>query len=194
MIYRNGGKRLLDLSLGLFALAFFALPILLAIFAIKLSSPGPALFFQTRVGHKGQAFRIYKLRTMTVDPSRRSTVQVGKNDPGVFAVGRFLRRFKIDEMPQIFNVVRGDMSFVGPRPCLEKTRDRMPDWAWQRFGLRPGITGLAQTNGNVALSWEKRWEHDIQYVERLSFPLDVWLVLKTLLVIILGEEKFGKTL
>lgn len=192
MIYRNGGKRLLDLSLGLCALALFALPILVAIVAVKLSSPGPAFFFQTRVGRKGQVFRIYKLRTMTVDPTRLSSVQVGQNDPSVFAVGRFLRRFKIDEMPQIFNVVRGDMSFVGPRPCLEETRNEMPGWARRRFEVRPGITGLAQTKGNVALSWKKRWEQDIQYVNRLSFPLDVWLVLKTVLVVILGEEKFGE--
>ena len=192
MIYRNGGKRLLDLSLGLCGLALFALPIVLAILAVKLSSPGPAFFFQTRVGRNRQTFRIYKLRTMAVDPNRRVAVQVDKNDPGVFAAGRFLRRFKIDEMPQIFNVVRGDMSFVGPRPCLEETRDGMPDWARRRFEVRPGITGLAQTKGNIALSWEKRWEQDIQYVDRLSFPLDVWLVLKTVLVVILGEEKFGE--
>ena len=193
MIYRNGGKRLLDLSLGLSALALFALPIALAIFVIKLSSPGPAFFYQTRVGRNGKPFRICKLRTMTVDPTRRIAAQVGQNDPGVFTAGRFLRRFKIDEMPQIFNVVRGDMSFVGPRPCLEETRDVMPGWARRRFDVRPGITGLAQTKGNVVLSWEKRWEQDIQYLERLSLPLDFWLVLKTVVVVILGEEKFGET-
>lgn len=192
-MYRNGGKRLLDLSVGLSALTLFALPIALAIFVIKLSSPGPAFFYQTRVGRNGKPFRIYKLRTMTVDPTRRISAQVGQNDPGVFTAGRFLRRFKIDELPQIFNVVRGDMSLVGPRPCLEETRDGMPGWARRRFEVRPGITGLAQTKGNVVLSWEKRWEQDIQYLDRLSLPLDFWLVLKTVLVVILGEEKFGET-
>ena len=116
MIYKNGGKRLLDLSLCLFALPLSTLPILLAILVIKLSSPGPAIFIQTRVGRNGQTFKIYKLRTMVVDPSRRVTVQVGQNDPGLSSAGRFLRRFKIDEIPQIINVVRGDMSFVVPRP------------------------------------------------------------------------------
>ncbi len=193
MIYRNGGKRLLDLCFGLFALAVFALPILLAIIAIKLTSPGPAFFFQTRAGRNGRAFRIYKLRTMSVDPNRQDVTQVTTKDPGVFAVGRLLRRFKIDEMPQIFNVVRGDMSIVGPRPCLEATRDEMPDWARKRFEVRPGITGLAQTRGNIALSWEQRWEQDVQYVDRVSFLLDMWLVLKTVLVVVLGEEKFRKT-
>lgn len=193
MIYKNVGKRLLDLTFGLCALAIFALPILLAVLAVKYSSPGSGFFFQTRIGRNGQAFRIYKLRTMTVDPTRRGTVQVGQNDPSVFALGRFLRRFKIDEIPQIFNVVRGDMSFVGPRPCLEETCNEMPDWARRRFEVRPGITGLAQTKGNISLSWEKRWEQDIRYVDRLSFTLDVWLVLKTVLVVIVGEQKFGET-
>ena len=193
MIYRNGGKRLVDLILGISALALFAFPILLAILAVKFSSPGPAFFFQTRVGRDGRVFRIYKLRTMTVDPERNLGVQTGNTDVGVFACGGFLRRFKIDEFPQIFNVIRGDMSIVGPRPCLEETRDGMPDWAHRRFEVRPGITGLAQTRGNVVLSWERRWEQDIQYVDQLSFLLDAWLALKTVMVVILGEEKFGKT-
>lgn len=193
MIYRNGGKRLTDIVFSLCALTLFVVPMLLASVAVKLSSQGPVFFFQTRVGRNGQTFRIYKLRTMTVDPNRRDEVQVGQNDPSVFAAGHFLRRFKIDEMPQIINVIRGDMSFVGPRPCLEATRDEVPEWAWRRFEVRPGLTGLAQTKGNVALSWEKRWEQDIQYLDDLSFTLDMWLVLKTVLVVILGEEKFGET-
>lgn len=192
MIYKNGGKRLLDLSLCLFALPLSTLPILLAILVIKLSSPGPAIFIQTRVGRNGQTFKIYKLRTMVVDPSRRVTVQVGQNDPGLSSAGKFLRRFKIDEIPQIINVVRGDMSFVGPRPCLEATRDEMPAWALRRFEVRPGITGLAQTRGNITLSFEKRCEQDIHYIDRLSFVLDIWLVLKTALIVLFGEEKFGE--
>jgi len=192
MIYRKGGKRFLDLTLSLGALALFMVPLLLAMLAVKLNSPGPAFFFQTRAGRGGKTFRIFKLRTMTVDSNRRSTVEIGPNSPGVFAVGRILRRFKIDEMPQLLNVIRGDMSFVGPRPCLEETRDEMPAWALRRFEVRPGITGLAQTRGNIALSWEERWEQDVQYVDQLSFMLDVWLVLKTFLVVMLGEEKFGK--
>lgn len=193
MTYLNGAKRFADLLFGICALILFALPILLASVAVKLSSPGPVFFLQTRVGQNGKPFRIYKLRTMIVDPNRCDAVQVEQNDPSVFATGRFLRRFKIDEMPQIINVIRGDMSFVGPRPCLEATRDEMPEWAWRRFEVRPGLTGLAQTKGNVALSWEKRWEQDIQYIDNLSFALDMWLLLKTVLVVILGEEKFGET-
>lgn len=192
MIYRSGGKRLLDLTLGVSALALFALPILFGMIAIKLSSSGPVFFFQTRVGRGGNSFRIYKLRTMTVDPCRSHAVQAKLNDPGVFAAGRVLRRFKIDEMPQIFNVLCGDMSLVGPRPCLLETRSGMPEWACRRFEVRPGITGLAQTRGNVALSWEQRWEQDVEYVDKLSFLLDALIILKTTVVVIAGEERFGK--
>jgi undecaprenyl phosphate N,N'-diacetylbacillosamine 1-phosphate transferase len=190
MIYRSGGKRLLDLMLSLSALALLALPILLSIVAVKLSSPGPAFFRQRRVGRNGQVFLIYKLRTMIVDPNRLSTVQVDDRNPGVFATGRFLRRFKIDEMPQIFNVVLGEMSLVGPRPCLEATCEGMPSWAHRRFQVRPGITGLAQTRGNVALSWDLRWKKDVEYVDKVSLLLDIRLLLKTALVVIMGEEKF----
>lgn len=194
MIYRCGGKRLLDLFFGLCAMSLFAVPILFGAVAIKLSSPGPVFFVQIRVGRDGQSFRILKLRTMKVDRSRNATTQVGNLGPGVFAAGRFLRRFKIDEMPQVLNVILGDMSFVGPRPCLEETKDSMPDWAWRRFEVRPGITGLAQTRGNTVLSWEKRWEQDIEYVDRQSLFLDVMLILKTILVVVFGEEKFGGAL
>lgn len=191
MSYRNGGKRLLDVAMALLGLAVFAVPVLVGVLMVKVSSPGPALFRQTRVGRGGQAFRIYKLRTMNANPDRKHSVQVSESNPEVFPAGRALRRFKIDELPQIFNVLRGEMSFVGPRPMLEETRTEMAPWAQRRFVVRPGITGLAQTRGNVALSWEQRWEQDIEYVDNLSFRLDAWLVGKTVLVVLLGEERFG---
>lgn len=192
MIYRKLAKRPLDLFVGLCALVIFGLPILLSVLAIKLTSPGPAFFFQTRAGRGGKPFRIYKLRTMTVDAKRPADVQVLKADSGVFPVGQFLRRFKIDELPQIINVVNGDMSLVGPRPCLEQTRDEMPTWARRRFEVRPGVTGLAQTSGNIALPWEERWKIDAKYIDQLSFALDFWIMLKTILVVLLGEEKFER--
>lgn len=193
MIYRNGAKRLIDLLFGVNALILFALPILLAIAAVKLSSPGPVFFFQPRVGRNEQIFQICKLRTMSINKEHKLT-QTTNADPEVFAAGRVLRRLKIDELPQLLNVLRGDMSFVGPRPCLEQTRDEMPDWARRRFEVRPGMTGLAQTNGNIALTWPERWKHDIEYVDRLSFLLDIKVVLKTFLVVLLGEERFRNSI
>ena len=192
MMYNGAPKRLLDLAMGIAALAIAIIPLTFAIVAVKLNPPGPAFFFQTRVGKDEKPFRIFKLRTMVVDTDREITAQVKEKTPGVFAVGAFLRRFKIDEMPQILNVIKGDMSFIGPRPCLQLTADEMPQWARRRFEVRPGITGLAQANGNTRLSWEKRWWLDIQYIDRLSFSIDIWLLLKTVFVLILGEDKFGK--
>lgn len=193
MIYRNSAKRILDLYLGICALVLFAIPIILGVIAIKLSSPGPVFFFQTRVGRYGKTFRIFKLRTMTLNHNRHAATQVRNLDPDVFLAGRIMRRFKIDEMPQVINVILGDMSFVGPRPCLVETMDTMPAWARRRFEVRPGITGLAQTQGNTGLPWEKRWEQDIKYVDMVSLSLDAWLIFKTILVVIFGEEKFGST-
>lgn len=192
MIYRNRVKRVLDFALALVALVVIGVPLLLAIAVVRVSSPGPVFFWQTRVGLEGRTFDIIKLRTMTVNADRLIS-QTTNCDPEVFPAGRILRRTKIDELPQLFNILKGDMSFVGPRPCLQQTQAEMPDWAKTRFEVRPGITGLAQINGNIALTWPERWKHDLDYVHRLSFPLDCLTILKTILVVVFGEEKFRKT-
>lgn len=187
--YVAGPKRAFDFIFSLIAV-FLILPLIaIAAVAIKLSSPGPVFFRQERVGRGGRSFSIFKLRTMTVNPDRE-TIQTFNSDPQVFSVGKILRRTKIDELPQIFNVLRGDMSLVGPRPCLRHTYAEMPEWAQKRAQVRPGITGLAQINGNIALSWEERWRYDVRYVETLSFFGDIKLILKTVAVVLLGEERF----
>lgn len=189
MIYRKSLKRVFDIVAALVMLSLAALPVLVSSILIRLSSPGPVFFLQNRVGFGGRVFRIVKLRTMSVDPSRRIG-QTTNEDPSVFPVGKVLRRLKIDELPQIFNVLKGDMSFVGPRPCLEKTRDEMPEWARQRFDVLPGVTGLAQINGNILLTWEERWKYDVSYVEKVGFFLDLVIITKTAVVVLLGEERF----
>ncbi|PVH27352.1 sugar transferase [Pararhodobacter oceanensis] len=193
MIYRDHIKRALDLTFVLLALAVLGIPILLAMVVVKLCSPGPIFYYQTRVGLGEKPFRILKLRTMTVNPNRVS-VQTTNHDPEVYPAGKVLRRLKIDELPQLFNILRGDMSFVGPRPCLVQTRNTMPDWALRRFKVRPGITGLAQVNGNITLTWEERWKHDIEYVDRASLPLDVATCFRTFVVVLFGEERFKNPL
>jgi lipopolysaccharide/colanic/teichoic acid biosynthesis glycosyltransferase len=189
VIYRRFGKRIIDVVASGVLLLAFAIPILGGLTLIRFSSPGPGMFRQVRVGKNGTTFTILKLRTMTVNPDREM-VQTSTTDPEVLPVGRLLRRLKIDELPQLWNVFRGDMSLVGPRPCLEQTRDEMPAWARRRFDVRPGLTGLAQVNGNVALSWEERWRHDVKYVEEFSCLLDARVLIKTALVVFLGEERF----
>jgi lipopolysaccharide/colanic/teichoic acid biosynthesis glycosyltransferase len=133
-----------------------------------------------------------KLRTMTVE-ARDLGKQVDLTTPGVTAAGRWLRRFKIDELPQLLNVIRGEMSLVGPRPDLPANVAAYPAFAKARLGVRPGMTGLAQVSGNTALSWEERWELDVSYVRLLSFRLDLTILLRTLRVLAIGEGRDNGT-
>jgi undecaprenyl phosphate N,N'-diacetylbacillosamine 1-phosphate transferase len=189
MIYGSLFKRLFDILLSAMILLLIWPLLLLTVIGIKLSSPGPVFFRQTRVGRHERPFDILKFRSMTVNDQRQLS-QTQLQDPEVFPLGRVMRRLKIDELPQIINVLLGDMSLVGPRPCMAETVTQMPDWARRRFEVRPGMTGLAQINGNVTIPWEERWRYDVQYVERLSFLLDLGIVLKTVAVVALGEERF----
>ena len=114
---------------------------------------------------------------------------IGKDD-GVTKIGFYLRRYKIDEIPQLINVIRGEMSLVGPRPGVPEDVERMSDKAKKRYQVRPGLTGLAQVSGNIYNSWEKRYEYDLQYVKNKSFINDVRIIIRTFKIIIIGEEKF----
>lgn len=126
------------------------------------------------------------------DRPRVADREILKGDFEVTRIGEILRRFKIDELPQIINVFLGDMSLVGPRPCLPRQRAEFNEDGQQRIKVRPGLTGLAQVNGNIYLSWEERWKYDRQYVEKLSFISDIKIVVRTLAILLYGEEKFLK--
>jgi len=193
MIYRSTIKRLVDL-VGASSGLLVASPLLVvSVLFVKLTSSGPLIFSQERAGLNGEPFRVLKLRTMTIDPDRGLS-QTTAATVDVIPVGRVLRRLKIDELPQLINVLRGDMSMVGPRPCLIRTRDAMPMWARKRFNVRPGLTGLAQVNGNIALSWEERWKYDALYVDTISVKTDVTILLKTFLVLAAGEARFRRSM
>lgn len=186
-------KRLGDVIIAIVIL-ILAAPLLAATSAfIKSRSRGPIFFRQRRVGRDAITFEIFKFRTMHVDKDR-PIGQTKNTDAGVFPGGALLRRSKIDELPQLLNVIRGDMSLVGPRPCLPVTVEEMPDWAHCRFRVRPGMTGLAQINGNISLNWEERWRHDVDYTRRKSLSLDLAILVRTVAVVVLGEEVFRKTL
>lgn len=160
-------------------------------FFVKIESPGDFFFFQERLGYKSKIFKIYKIRTM-YDKERIAFKEVLKNDIEVTKVGYILRRFKIDELPQVINVLKGDMSFVGPRPCLPKQQIDFNEDGKLRLNVRPGLTGLAQVNGNIHLTWEERWKYDGHYVDNQTFFMDFWIVVKTVLIIVFGESKFIK--
>ncbi|MBT0887319.1 MULTISPECIES: sugar transferase [Acinetobacter] len=184
-------KRLTDLIISLFLLILLSPILILCTLFIKLGDKGPIFYKQQRVGLNGCFFEILKFRSMSVNENREIS-QTFNTDPEVTWIGRVMRRTKIDELPQLINVVKGDMGLVGPRPCLTITYKEMPEWAKERFKVRPGMTGLAQINGNIFLSWEERWKYDIQYVKTLSILNDIKIVFKTILVVIFGEDKFKK--
>ncbi len=187
--YQAFGKRLLDLFVSVPALLAVAPLFALIALLIKLTSRGPVFFVQERLGRGGTTFRTYKFRTMT-DRLRVSHQEIfGKTDE-VTAVGYWLRRFKLDELPQLWNIVNGDMSLVGPRPALPAQLAEYTELARRRLLARPGLTGLAQVHGNIHLTWPERWVYDAEYVERVSFALDVWIITRTIGVVLLGEERF----
>ena len=157
---------------------------------IRLHDGGPALFTQVRVGKDGRVFRIYKFRTMVVDAEVRKEQLVAsndsdgvlfkiRNDPRVTAVGAYLRRWSIDELPQLFNVLLGDMSLVGPRPALPGEAAQYADHVRRRLVVKPGLTGLWQVNGRSDLTWEESVRLDLRYVENWSFALDLQILWKT---------------
>lgn len=189
--YRTFGKRLLDLCVSVPALLAVAPLFAVIAAAIKLTSRGPVFFVQERLGRDGRTFRTFKFRTMT-DRQRMSHQEIfGKTDE-VTAVGFWLRRFKLDELPQLWNIVNGDMSLVGPRPALPAQLAEYTELARRRLMARPGLTGLAQVHGNIHLSWPERWVYDAEYVARVSFALDVWIITRTVAVVVLGEDRFLK--
>ena len=183
------GKRSLDLALSILAFLLLTPILVLVAVLVSLSSRGPVLFVQERLGMNGKIFRLYKFRTM-VHRTRIPDHEIIGRDPEVTSVGYWLRRFKIDELPQIFNVIKGDMSIVGPRPALPAQLEEYNELALRRLTVRPGLTGLAQVNGNIHLSWLERWQYDAFYVENLSFWLDIKIIIRTIAVVLFGEKFF----
>jgi lipopolysaccharide/colanic/teichoic acid biosynthesis glycosyltransferase len=168
-----------------------AAPVLgLAALAVKLRDRGPALYRQTRVGRDGADFELLKLRTMVVGAERQGAgFAVNEGDPRITGVGRVLRRLSLDELPQLWNVVRGDMSVIGPRPTLRYQVERYTPRQRRRLEVKPGITGWAQVHGRAALPWAERIELDVWYVEHRSPRLDLKILAKTPLALLGGTYK-----
>jgi exopolysaccharide biosynthesis polyprenyl glycosylphosphotransferase len=194
-------KDLFDRCAAAFALMALS-PLMLAIaVAIRLSDKGPALFIQTRVGKGGEPFKIYKFRTMVVDAEARLAEIREKNesdgvlfkirrDPRITAIGTRLRRSSLDELPQLINVLRGEMSLVGPRPALPEEAARYVDHVRRRLVVKPGLTGMWQVNGRSELSWEETVRLDLRYVENWSFALDLQILWKTVSVMMHGSGAY----
>lgn len=183
-------KRVFDVASCSAALLVLAIPMAAIALMIKRQDPGPAIYAQTRVGKGGRLFKVYKFRSMYVDAEARGAQWAAGDDPRVTPLGRKLRNSRLDEIPQFWNVVRGDMSLIGPRPerpvFHEAFCERIDGWE-QRLAVRPGITGLAQVEGGYELlPKEKAWI-DIQYIENRSVALDLSIVWRTLRTMVTGE-------
>lgn len=190
-MYKKFIKRFFDFLISLLIILFLVPLFIVLYILVKMDSKGDFFFFQERLGKNGRIFKVFKIRTMT-DKVRVADREILKGDAEVTRMGTILRRLKIDELPQVINIFKGDMSFVGPRPCLPNQITEFNEDGRSRVLVTPGLTGLAQTNGNIYLTWEERWKYDRYYVENLSFFLDIKIMFKTVLIVLLGEQKFLK--
>ena len=164
-------------------------PILLAaMVAIRIESAGSPIYRQRRVGKDGVPFEMFKLRTMVADAEFMGDgLAVNRGDPRITRVGAFLRRFSIDELPNLVNVVRGEMTIVGPRPTIQAQVDQYTDRQMRRLEVKPGLTGWAQIKGRASLPWDERIELDVWYVDNKSFVLDLKIVLRTARLLFKGD-------
>ena len=186
-------NRLVDATLAGFGLAVASPALAAAAVAIKLDDGGPILYRQRRVGLRGTDFELVKLRTMRVGAEREGAgYAVNEGDPRITRVGRVLRRLSLDEIPQLWNVVRGDMSLVGPRPTLAYQVEKYTPRQRRRLDVKPGITGWAQVHGRARLPWDERIELDVWYVEHRSPWVDLKILARTPAALFGGTYK-GET-
>jgi lipopolysaccharide/colanic/teichoic acid biosynthesis glycosyltransferase len=181
-------KRAVDLAIALPLVLLSAPVVALLALAIRLESPGDPIYRQTRVGKDGRLFEIYKLRTM-VDGAEftGAGLAIAAGDARITRLGTWLRRYSLDELPNLWNVVRGDMSIVGPRPTLKGQVDQYTERQRGRLAVKPGITGWAQINGRASLPWPERIELDLWYVEHRSLALDLRILSRTLGQVLRGH-------
>jgi len=169
--------------------------LVIAAVAIRLESRGPVFYRQRRVGRNGEPFELWKLRTMVPGAETMGAgIYVIEGDARITRVGRLLRRFSLDELPNLVNVLRGDMAIVGPRPTVQEQVERYTDRQLRRLEVKPGITGWAQVNGRTSLPWPERIELDVWYVEHRSLRLDLRILAKTARMLATGHGLYSEDL
>ncbi|USK33685.1 exopolysaccharide biosynthesis polyprenyl glycosylphosphotransferase [Bacillus sp. F19] len=183
-------KRLIDIFLAVIGLFITFPAILLFAILIKVETRGPSFFFQERVGFKGENFNVIKLRSMRVDAEIKGAQWAVKDDPRVTRVGAFIRKTRIDELPQLVNVLKGEMSIVGPRPerplFTEKFNNEFPGFS-ERLNVTPGLTGWAQVNGGYDITPKEKLDLDLYYINNRCITLDIKVIIKTFKVVLTGD-------
>ena len=189
------GKRALDVALASLALLVLAIPLAVVAVIIRLETHGHPIYRQRRVGRDGVPFELYKLRTMVSGAEAMGAgLVVDKGDTRITRTGAWLRRLSIDELPNLINVLRGEMSLIGPRPTVQVQVERYTERQRGRLSVRPGITGWAQINGRASLPWHERIELDLWYVEHVSPALDARILWRTLRMVVTGHGLYrGET-
>ena len=188
-------RRLFDIVVAGTALVLTSPVLLAAVVAIRLESKGHPIYRQRRIGRDGEPFDMLKLRTMVAGAeSMGSGLAVNEGDPRITRVGAFLRRFSIDELPNLINILKGDMAIVGPRPTVQVQVAQYTERQRGRLAVRPGLTGWAQVNGRASLKWSERIELDLWYIEHRSWRLDLRIILRTVKILVAGEGIYkGRT-
>ena len=194
-MYKNCFKRIIDVIISILAIILLSWLYLIIALLIKCTSKGPVLFKQDRIGRDGKVFKILKFRTMVENAEDMGSLITDKKDPRVTTIGRFIRATSIDELPQLFNLLKGDMSLIGPRPPLT-----YHPWKWEKysdfqkrmFEVRPGMTGWAQVNGRKDVEWNRRIELNVWYVDHLSFGLDFKIFWLTIFKILTNADNENK--
>jgi lipopolysaccharide/colanic/teichoic acid biosynthesis glycosyltransferase len=184
-------RRAVDIVVSSLALLLAAPVLAVAALAVRLESPGPIVYRQARSGRNGHEFEVLKLRTM-VDGAEHigAGLAINQNDSRITRVGAFLRRTSIDELPNLLNVLRGEMSLIGPRPTLPVQVAQYTDRQRGRLAIKPGITGWAQVNGRATLPWPERIELDLYYIEHRSLALDVQILKRTVAMVLGGSDLY----
>jgi lipopolysaccharide/colanic/teichoic acid biosynthesis glycosyltransferase len=191
----NALTRAFDLLIASILLVLAAPLLVAAIIAIRLESPGSPIYKQRRIGKDGVPFELLKLRTMVTGAEQIGAgLAVNEGDPRITRVGAFLRRFSLDELPNLVNVLHGDLAIVGPRPTIQAQVDQYTDRQRRRLEVKPGITGWAQVNGRASLPWHERIELDVWYVDHRSFRLDLKILTMTARMLVTGHGLYkGET-
>ncbi len=190
-------KRIFDICISLLAIMILFPVFVVIIIAIRVSSKGAAVFKQQRAGKDGVPFTFYKFRTMRLDVDPFGSSPKSGDDPRLTRIGKFLREYSLDELPQLFNVLKGDMSIVGPRPLYVSQMAEWNERQKKRLLVKPGLTGLAQISGRGGLTREEKLELDVKYVETANFRLDLKIILMTLVQVFsrksIYEKRYSKT-